>query len=214
MVAEDSSVRPLYQKVKAYIESRIKSGVWQTDTRIPSENALVKTLGVSRMTVNRAVRELTAEGRLMRVQGVGTFVAEAKPQFALLEIKSIAAEIRDWGGVHSSDVNVLKETAVFDIIERAQRSGLHITADRYPYLASFTQLSAALPSWVFEGGKEVFFERIADAGQRERMRSELKATDTLDQFWSLLESTPGLDVQAEIDQLIVDLQAIYDEVSE
>jgi multiple sugar transport system substrate-binding protein len=38
-----------------------------------------------------------------------------------------------------------------------------------------------------------------------------KAEDLLNQFRSNLINTPGLDVQAEIDQLIIDLQAIYDE---
>lgn len=40
-----------------------------------------------------------------------------------------------------------------------------------------------------------------------------KANNRLDGFRSLLESTPGLDVDAEIDTLIADLQAIYDEYS-
>ena len=40
----------------------------------------MKTLGASRMTVHRALRELTHEGRLIRVQGVGTFVAPGYEQ--------------------------------------------------------------------------------------------------------------------------------------
>ena len=46
------------------------------------------------MTVNRALRELTAEGELERVAGVGTFVAEGKPQSNLLMIAHIRDEIR------------------------------------------------------------------------------------------------------------------------
>ncbi|KHG49472.1 histidine utilization repressor domain protein [Enterobacter hormaechei subsp. xiangfangensis] len=47
----------------------------------------------ARMTINRALRELTDEGLLVRLQGVGTFVAEPKGQSALFEIRSIADEI-------------------------------------------------------------------------------------------------------------------------
>ena len=42
---------------------------------MPSEAELVAEFGVSRMTVNRALRELQAEGLVERSQGVGTFAA-------------------------------------------------------------------------------------------------------------------------------------------
>jgi GntR family histidine utilization transcriptional repressor len=61
---------------------RILSGDWRPGDRIASEAELVRDLGVSRMTINRALRELTLEGQLIRVQGVGTFVAESKAQSA------------------------------------------------------------------------------------------------------------------------------------
>ena len=77
--------------------------------KIESEAELVAGLNVSRMTVNRALRELTAEGLLKRIQGRGTFVADRKPQAALLQIRSIAEEIRDRGGSYSCTVHLLQE---------------------------------------------------------------------------------------------------------
>ncbi len=100
--------QPLYQKVKKHILELIDSSRLPAGSRIPSENELVVTLNVSRMTIHRALRELTAQGLLVRVQGVGTFVAAPKPQSALLEIVSIAEEIRRQGGVHSSTVHLLQ----------------------------------------------------------------------------------------------------------
>lgn len=64
-----SNAGPLYEKVKEYVLANIGNGQWQTDHRLPSENELVAMLGVSRMTVNRALRELTAAGILVRIQG-------------------------------------------------------------------------------------------------------------------------------------------------
>ena len=104
--------QPLYLQVREYIEDRIRSGAWEPGARIPSENSLVQSLGISRMTINRALRELTAEGCLVRLQGVGTFVAKQKPQTALMEIKSIADEIRESGGIHSCDIHLLQEETV------------------------------------------------------------------------------------------------------
>ncbi|SMC82173.1 transcriptional regulator, histidine utilization repressor, GntR family [Desulfocicer vacuolatum DSM 3385] len=80
--------------------------------KIDSENSLVKTMGVSRMTVNRALRELTAEGKLVRLQGVGTFVARHKPQTELLRIRSIAREIIERGGEHSCDIHLLQQEKI------------------------------------------------------------------------------------------------------
>ena len=60
------------------------------------------------MTVNRALRELTAEGHLVRTQGLGTFVAKPKPLTSLLTVRSIDEEIFAWGGVHSSDILLLR----------------------------------------------------------------------------------------------------------
>lgn len=69
---------PIYARVKAMVADKILCGEWRPNDRVPSETELVQQLGFSRMTINRALRELTAEGLLVRMQGVGTFVAEPK----------------------------------------------------------------------------------------------------------------------------------------
>jgi len=108
-ILDGSSVPlPLYQKVKDSILERITAGALQPGARIPSEHEIVAAQGVSRMTVNRALRELTDAGILVRVQGVGTFVADRKPQSALVEIKSIADEIAARGGRHEAEIRVLR----------------------------------------------------------------------------------------------------------
>lgn len=97
-------LQPLYLKVKRHILDNIGSGKWATSTRVPSENDIVKTFGVSRMTANRALRELRDEGVLVRIAGVGSFVADRHAHAHPLEIRSIADEIRGRGHVHRADV--------------------------------------------------------------------------------------------------------------
>ncbi|WP_373090045.1 histidine utilization repressor [Sneathiella sp.] len=101
---QDTWPKPLYQTIKNYVLDHIDSGKWKSGARIPSESEIVKILGASRMTVNRAIRELSVEGRVTRIQGVGTFVAEPKPKATLLEIRSIGEEISQRGGIHSCRV--------------------------------------------------------------------------------------------------------------
>ncbi|MBA8833756.1 histidine utilization repressor (plasmid) [Rhizobium leguminosarum] len=103
---------PLYAGVKQVILDRIHSGEWPPKYRVPSENELVVELGVSKMTANRALRELANEGELVRIQGVGSFVAERKGYSALFEVRNIAEEIAERGHVHEASVVVLaQETA-------------------------------------------------------------------------------------------------------
>ncbi len=91
---------PLYERIKRGILAKIESGAWGRDQRIPSENELVRTLGVSRMTVNRAFSELADDGVLVRIHGVGTFVGGAAPLAPLMEIRNIADEIAERGHRH------------------------------------------------------------------------------------------------------------------
>jgi len=82
---------------EAHILDNIGSGKWSTSARVPSENDIVKPFGVSRMTANRALRELRDEGVLVRIAGVGSFVADQHAHAHPLEIRSIADEIRRRG---------------------------------------------------------------------------------------------------------------------
>lgn len=69
MAAFEDGPVPRYEAVKQFIRTRIDSGEWPAHHRIPSENEIVADLGVSRMTANRALRELATEGAITRVQG-------------------------------------------------------------------------------------------------------------------------------------------------
>ena len=102
------SPQPIYARLKHAITKKISSGEWLANQRVPSEAEIVKSLGVSRMTVNRALRELTVEGLLVRHQGLGTFVAEKKSHSALFEVHNIAEEITARGHQHHSDLLILE----------------------------------------------------------------------------------------------------------
>lgn len=107
-LAQDSPV-PLYLRVKHMISQRIYDGTWPVNKKIPSESELVNLLGCSRMTVNRALRELTTEGLLVRIQGVGSFVAEGQGRTALFQINNIAEEILARNHKHHAQVLVLEK---------------------------------------------------------------------------------------------------------
>jgi GntR family histidine utilization transcriptional repressor len=100
------TVVPLYRMVKDHILAQIEDGRLAVNERAPSEAEIVETLGVSRMTANRALNELAKEGLLVRIAGSGTFVADRRARGELVAIKDIAVELADRGHEHSVDVLV------------------------------------------------------------------------------------------------------------
>ena len=103
---------PAFQRIKDHVLQQIQSGVWQEGQAIPSEAALVKQFNVARMTVNRALRELSDEKTLTRVQGSGTFVAQQKYQATLVELRNIADEIGARGHRHRGELQRLERCKV------------------------------------------------------------------------------------------------------
>jgi N-acyl-D-amino-acid deacylase len=83
---------------------------------------------------------------------------------SIREVITIASE----SGIHahishlkaSGKKNWHKLEEVFETLDRASANGLRITCDRYPYIASSTDLDAVLPAWAFEGGRKEELERL------------------------------------------------------
>ncbi|MFC1498270.1 amidohydrolase family protein [Verrucomicrobiota bacterium] len=69
------------------------------------------------------------------------------------------------------------------IINSARANGTAVCADRYPYIASNTELDIIFPDWAEEGGREAVLERLRNSGDRARIKAELTKSHTAD-YWS------------------------------
>jgi GntR family histidine utilization transcriptional repressor len=107
---------PAYLEIKNFILSRIHTGEWAEGDQVPSENELAREFKVARMTVNRALRELSAEQVLTRVQGAGTFVARPKYESTLVAIRSISDEIAARGHRYRAHVLHLGATVASEAL--------------------------------------------------------------------------------------------------
>lgn len=96
---EKKSQSPLYQQLMSRLKNDIMAGVYPAGARIPSEQLLCDTYGVSRVTVRKAMLDLVQEGLLVRRQGKGTFVAEERIQRDLQQVTSFSAACRQMGHV-------------------------------------------------------------------------------------------------------------------
>ncbi len=77
-LVDKSSGLPLYLQIEEDIRSKIHSHLLAPGDKIPSEEDLAKSYGVSRMTARRAISELDQKGLLFQRAGVGTFVSNMK----------------------------------------------------------------------------------------------------------------------------------------
>jgi GntR family transcriptional regulator len=71
---------PLYHQIQHLLRHRIHNGQYRPGTQIPSEHELSAELGVSRVTLREALRELVRENLLVKIQGKGTFVNSNPPR--------------------------------------------------------------------------------------------------------------------------------------
>lgn len=99
---------PAYEQVKAFVKAQINLGAWRAGDPVPSESALQQQFGVSRMTVNRALRELVVEGLVTRVRGSGTVVAQLHRILSTLALRDIHEEVLERGHAHATQVIVLE----------------------------------------------------------------------------------------------------------
>lgn len=116
---EKKSQSPLYQQLMTRLKNDITAGVYPSGGRIPSEQLLCETYGVSRVTVRKALLDLVQEGLLIRRQGKGTFVADKRLQRDLQQITSFSDACALHGRVASTKlIGIQSEEATPDDAER------------------------------------------------------------------------------------------------
>lgn len=141
---------------------------------IPTERSLAAEFDVSRTTVRQALAELTVEGRLLRVQGKGTFAAEPKVA-QRLQLSSYTEDMRAQGREPSSRlIEISEDPADIDLARLlAIRAGAKVLrlhrlrlADNEPMAIETTHLPLSrfrgLRRYVSSGGSlyQVLRERF------------------------------------------------------
>ena len=86
-----------HDRILTEIRDRITRRDWPPGFQLPFETQLAEAYGVSRMTMNKVLAQLTREGYLVRRKKLGTFVAQPVAQAAVMEIADIAAEVAALG---------------------------------------------------------------------------------------------------------------------
>jgi len=93
---------PKYMIVIDEIEKIIKTQ--EVNTLIPSERNLSLSLDISRMTVRKAIDILVNQGKLYRVNNVGTFISEQKLYKVFNTLMGFTDEVLSTGGTVQNEV--------------------------------------------------------------------------------------------------------------
>lgn len=100
---DGDSALPLYLQLQRALRAAIDTGVVRPDDPLPSERQLAADLGISRITVRKAIDALVAEGRLVSRQGAGHFVtAPAHIDKNFAKLSSFSEDMRARGHEPSS----------------------------------------------------------------------------------------------------------------
>ena len=112
--------RPIYTQIVDGFRSQIAAGILQKGDKLPSVRELASTLAINPNTIQRAYRELEAEGYTVSVPGKGSFVCAAKEAAAMrrqeLEqnFKALAAELKALGDDEAKLITLIKEATAND----------------------------------------------------------------------------------------------------
>jgi len=142
--------KPLYSRIQEHLAELILSGKLTPETKIQSEREFSDDLGVSRMTVRRAITELVNEGLLERKHGSGTFVAKPKVTYEASEMVnciqamkqrniSVASQLLEFSEIVASrrlaeqlEIEIGNPIYRVDILRFANRVPVILERDFYP----------------------------------------------------------------------------------
>ena len=109
--------RPIYEQIQVELQRLMLTGVLPPGSRLPSVRELAGQLAINPNTIQRAYRELEANGYILSVAGKGSFVAQLdvltqqQMQQATDAFLSAAARLRELG---------LTDAALHSLLERKE----------------------------------------------------------------------------------------------
>ncbi len=80
--------------------------------------------------------------------------------------------------------NWWKIQEVFQRFDMADKVGISLSCDRYPYIAASTDLDVVLPSWVFEGGHEEELRKLRNSKVQEDIKKNILTEHPEEDYWN------------------------------
>ena len=198
---ESESSSPLYHQLMQRLQEDIERGTYAVGSRIPPEHQLEQLYNVSRVTVRRALAELTADGLLEKKQGKGTFVSTPRISQDLKSIHSFHDACKQNGFQGATRVVHVQETEadVADVQELNLRPGDKVletlrvcTADGVPVVLEENHFSMAYSYLENENLSGSLYGVLRDYGiEPKQATHDISMTFATESQAKLLEVEPG-----------------------
>lgn len=99
---------PRHLQISQWLRSRIESGDFKPEEKLPSENELARKFDVSRVTIRRALQSLESEELIYRCQGLGSFVSDTRTPHNLIRLTDFNEDMNNAGLEASSEVRAFQ----------------------------------------------------------------------------------------------------------
>ncbi len=119
MRVDRSRPEPLWHQAEQALRALIADGTWPDGTQLPNEGKLSEILGVSRITIRHALRNVEESGLLRREHGRGTFVRTSTVTAGVRGLTSFTQEMADRGLVVGSRVLEISELPASEEVANA-----------------------------------------------------------------------------------------------
>lgn len=178
-----NSAIPLYYQLYTYMEKLIKEGELKEGDKLPPEEELVSTLGISRPTIRQAYKALADKGYVQRQRSRGTIVTKPKVFSKFLtELTTFRSEFR-------SDGQAATKVLVFEVCSDEEAAAvlhtkkqIHLVRLRYNdqipvvYLETYLPYGSCKEVLLYDMEKESLYETLEKLGHGvKRVERHLKA---------------------------------------
>ena len=123
---------PLYIQIAERLIAQIESGGLSPGEQLPPERDLSEQIGVTRMTLRRALQVLESQGLIVRKHGVGTFIAEPKIDRQMEIVFRFTSGIQNRGLTPGAEIISIEEILAEPVL--AKDLGLPVSSPVYSIL--------------------------------------------------------------------------------
>ena len=163
-----------YQKIEDYIVKKITNGELQVGDQIPTENELCDTFHFSRMTVSKALENLSNQGLIQQIPGKGSFVTRPSITKSTRSISSFTEDMASIGLRAGSSLIQYRIVSAAEVPEIAAKLRVHDndmihfferlrTGDNKPIAMSYSYISAKLVPAIDINSLNASFQNYLDS---------------------------------------------------
>ena len=173
-----------YMALAEELEKQIVSGEFKVGDKFPSERQLVKTSGLSLLTVRQSLMRLEKRGLIIRRQGAGSFVTSRVP---VTERIWVAVVVMDFDVEMSAGYQFIYTAWLHGVSRMAEKAGVQLSMvdlgifkDPHQRLDEMSRQEKGPSGWLFSQVHSWMLEYLVGSENRPPMKHGIVADKQMD----------------------------------